>query len=225
MIVVQVTQEVLGLVINNMWRLLSRHKNYHNADMFLKSSVKPFYINNYETMPNYQLLQSVNKVCDEKTVCLILERENANSIAFKASIRGTEILNKSFDVNSYIQLSIYRSEWVEHQQALKGFSLKFVDSLLNKHHLVIPNEYQNDSTKRFWIKRLLEAYENHHSIFYIGYNQITDGCCGAFNCINNEDEFHYCFSTYWGNSNQKTMFIISKNLKQVLSKVCLNNSI
>lgn len=95
------------------------------------------------------------------------------------------------------------------EEALIGFPRKIFNHLLEKHIIVITDKEQTPDGKRFWERRISNAFEDG---LFVYYKDASSGD-GELQSIQDEDEF---FETYeplgWGydDEHMHKMFIISK---------------
>ncbi|MFT4925917.1 MAG: hypothetical protein ACI8WB_002012 [Phenylobacterium sp.] len=214
----------MSLLINGDFdmKLQIAKSNRQDAEHFLSGNVQNYCLPNYLVQHGYRLLVSAEKKNFEgleQTICLIASGADSsgavyNEVAYKIKVLVRDVPNSYLRNKNATQLLVWRSASPKHDRILVGFATMMFKYLLDNHNIMITDEQQTEDGRRFWVRRILEAFEQQDvSVSYIDLNDMGDDLSPRIYMINDDDEF---FTDYygkgWGNdeAHKNRVFVVSK---------------
>ena len=180
--------------------------NKTETKRFLAKYSKPYSIDGIKLPLNFEL-----KINKKKTAIRLIDRTDCNNprIAYAVDI---EVTDEKINHTSCTQVVVWASP--ENEELLIGFPRKVFNSLLQKYVIMITDKQQTSDGKRFWERRIIQALNDNHYVYFFDKNKDKK----RLQSILNSDDFFEIFEPLgWGNDkkHQHKLFIIS--LTQLIS--------
>ncbi|MDF4310680.1 hypothetical protein P3697_26995 [Vibrio parahaemolyticus] len=178
--------------------------NREQAQMFLTDGLAPtpYIIDGLDIEDGFELYSKNN----ETSIRLIDHRKvDDPRIAYAVKV---QVSDEKIGLSACTQVMVWANP--RNEEVLLGFPRKIFNHLLEKHVIMITDKEQTPDGKRFWERRISNAFEDG---LFVYYNDASDGETNL-QLIPDEDEF---FETYeplgWGDDpdHMHKMFIISKH--------------
>ena len=180
--------------------------NKTETKRFLAKYSKPYSIDGIKLPLNFEL-----KINKKKTAIRLIDKTDFNNprIAYAVDI---EVTDEKINHTSCTQVVVWASP--ENEELLIGFPRKVFNSLLQKYVIMITDKQQTSDGKRFWERRIIQALNDNHYVYFFDKNKDKK----RLQSILNSDDFFEIFEPLgWGNDkkHQHKLFIIS--LTQLIS--------
>jgi len=176
--------------------------NKIQAKRFLAKYSKPYSIKGISLPQNFEL-----KINKKKNSIRLIDKTDFDNprIAYAVDI---EITREKINHKSCTQVIIWASP--ENEELLIGFPRKVFNHLLQKYIIMITDKQQTPDGKRFWERRIIQAFNDNYSVYFCDKNRSKN----KLQSISNKDDFFEIFEPLgWGNDadHQHKLFIISLN--------------
>ncbi len=174
--------------------------NKTQAKCFLAQYSVPYRVENITLPHKFEL--RINK--KKKSIRLIDRTDSENPrIAYAVDI---EVTNETIHHKSCTQVIVWASP--RNEELLIGFPRKIFNHLLQSYVIMITDKQQTPDGKRFWERRIIQALEDEHYVYFCTKNKAETDLQRIFK----EDDFFEIFEPMgWGNDkqHQHKLFVIS----------------
>ncbi|NOQ36952.1 MAG: hypothetical protein GQ569_13855 [Methylococcaceae bacterium] len=145
------------------------------------------------------------KINKKKNAIRLIDRADFDNprIAYAVDIEVTE---EKINHKSCTQVIVWASP--ENEELLIGFPRKVFNHLLQQYVIMITDKQQTPDGKRFWERRIIQAFNDNHFVYFCDKNKNGN----VLQSILNKDDFFEIFEPLgWGNdaAHQHKLFVIS----------------
>lgn len=193
-------------------KLETLERNVREAGYFLEQGTVEYPVAEMDLPEGYRLLKArkvyKGKLGEDQIKIRLV---HGNEIVYAVNLN---VLDGVIKGKHCTQVLVWRSDNDDYEDVLTGFARKMFDHFIEEYVVIVSDDEQTESGRRFWKGRISNALRKNRSVCFTDMNELDEDMINVLSPISSEQEFvDKWYDHGWGGDEhyKDRLFVISKD--------------